>query len=136
MYNRMWKGVFLMNDLKFQLLNQIYNASNSHTDSFKNLFDSHIGSIMDTHTALKELCDDGLIQKELGQNSYKITSAGRRNLESLKEIHKQKTENKRIQATNKKLKIAQLLVSPIIFVLGLIVEYSASIIDFLFSFFK
>lgn len=122
-----------MTNLKFKILSLLYDAPRSTYEN--DLLNQFPNEILQAQAALGDLEEDNLIEYDINHVRCTITKPGRAALEMFQEVRNKETENKRAQASQRKLQITQMLVAPIIFIVGLIVEHFGSIIDWFLSLF-
>ena len=125
-----------MTDLKFNLLGMLYEASPLHPLKELDLINSGYAEPVKIDDAIEDLVTQDYIKASLTSNNLKITSLGRIAYESEKEKRYDNACNKRQQSFNNKIAIASLLMSPIVFFLGVIVEHRAQLVELIFSLFK
>lgn len=123
-----------MSDLKFKILNYIYNSPN-HKQSKMNLLNSGFSSYSEIHSILQELEKRELLYKSV-QDEYGLTGTGMDAIEEAQETRAQYAENKRQHRFNNKLTIIAILTPFVLFILGLIVDHFPSILSFLSSLFS
>lgn len=140
-----------MTDFGFEILNYINNAkcSVSWVD-LMNAFSRERGSFL-TDDTITRLLDEKLIEKRnpSAKKAYcvlKVTMKGRRflyeeserrqkELESQEEKMREHAEKERQQRFNNKLSIANILVPFVLFILGILAEHIARIVDFVIGIF-
>ena len=136
-----------MTDLKFAILKFIYDSP-YHECGEVELFNQRLANPITVQQALDDMAKTVhdyttnqdyppmIIRKPIGTGILKLTSSGNTTYETAKEERADKSEQKRQQSFNNKISVASVFVPLITFVLGLVVESCAHIIDWISALFK
>ena len=122
-------------DFEFLILEKLYSSPQREIDQSK-LFNLDKSSINEIYTALKDLVDSKWIKRITGSTKYKLTSSGVAAYKQLKQERNQDSEKKRQQRFDNKISIASILIKLITFILGLLVEHYAGLVEFLIKLFS
>ena len=125
-----------MNDLKFYLLDKIDSASPIDPIREFDLLKSGFSTPVATQKALNDMKKQKFIRSPINSELLYLEPDGRTALESEKEKRYNDACNKRQQSFDNKVSVAMALVPAVTFFLGLIVEHSTQLIDFIVSLFK
>lgn len=123
-----------MTDLKYSILGVLY-SNEPRQESQTNLIKRHFDTPASTSHAIDELIEAKLIKPILGSDKVELTPSGANVYESAQEVRYQQAEDKKQQRFNNKISVASVLVSTITFILGLVVESYAHIVDWFIALF-
>lgn len=125
-----------MTDLKFFLLDKLYSASPLCPLHKTDLLNSGFATPREIEDAIDDLFELHYIKTPIGSSAIVIDKGGRNAYESEKEKRYENACNKRQNRFNNKIAIASVLMSPIMFLVGLIVEHRSQLIDLVLSLFR
>lgn len=124
-----------MTDLKFCLLKEMYHATYAHPVHKTDLLKLPISTISERAVTISDLEHMDYCKCEIGGDIVHIQPAGRMAYEEAQESRKQQTDQKGQKRFENKVSVASVLVPCITFVLGLVVEFYAGVVEWMFRLF-
>ena len=125
-----------MTDLKFKILKTLYEKYPIREESQSVFLTPQFADPVLVKCALSELEVKGYIEPVLGSDKYRLTPLGSNAFEDAQEERNKNAKNERQQRFDNKVSVASVLIPTVTFFLGLVVERSTQVVDFVISLFK
>ena len=125
-----------MTDLKFEILNLLYNSKPLREQKFGNISKSVSADPTLIKYALSELSSKGIIENLPCSDVYILTDSGAELFEQVQDERDNASKQESQQSFDKKMSIANLLVPFVTFILGLLADHYTNLVSFVLALFK